>query len=229
MKVTGIVTSPRKNGNTALLVDKVIEGAKKSGAEVEIIYLPELNIEFCHGCLGCMRTGKCPISDDFEMVKSKMLNSDGLIIGTPTYMNSYNALLKKLLERFGLYEHMTSEVFGNKYIAVVTTSLGQANGAINALSSQVGIYGRAFNTGNIALNLKGKGSKDYPETLKSAENLGEKLVHDITNKTPYKSQNLLYRMIVKLFVRPQFTKVITQNKDGFQKAVYDYLHKNNLI
>lgn len=229
MKIISLVSSPRKNSNTIFLVEEVIKSAKNEGAEVEIIDLSKAHIEFCSGCLTCMRTGKCIIKDDFEQIKSKMRSSDGIIIGTPTYMNSYNAVLKRFLERFGLYEHMTSEVFGNKYVAVVTTSLGQADGAIKALSSQVGIYGRAFNSGNIAAPLKGRELKDCPEILESANSLGKKLVNDINKQEPYKYQNLIHRIIVKLFIRPQFSKVIKRNKDDFQKAIYEYLHKNGKI
>ena len=53
MKVTGFVGSPRKNGNTDCLVQKMLEGASTKGAETQIVYLNDLNIKECQACMKC--------------------------------------------------------------------------------------------------------------------------------------------------------------------------------
>lgn len=58
MKIIAIVSSPRKNSDTGILAKAVLEGANSEGSETEYIQLNEQHIEFCKGCLGCMRTGQ---------------------------------------------------------------------------------------------------------------------------------------------------------------------------
>ena len=81
MKVTAIVASPRKGGNTEALVDKMIEGCKSTGdVEVVKIFLVDKKIDWCKGCMTCCYpppgTGKCVIKDDMEEIIEHMRESD---------------------------------------------------------------------------------------------------------------------------------------------------------
>lgn len=229
MKIIGLLSSPRKNGNTKVLLDAVLNGAKESGADIETIYLADKNIEYCKGCLGCMASGKCPINDDFEWIKNKIMEADGIVIATPTYMGSYNGMLRVLLERLGLFEHMTSAVFGNKYFAVVTTAGGRVGDTIKSLSAQVGVFGRGYFSGGIGLAVKDKKATDYDEIINKCRQLGHKLVDDIRTKKTFPLQNPILRFFTCLLIRPQFKKVIIRNKDKSHKAVYQHLYENNKI
>ncbi len=104
MKLTAIIGSPRKNSNTEILVDKVIEGCKSQGeAEVDKIFIADKKIEFCNGCLACMgaEPGElvCSIKDDMSEILQRMKESDAFVFGTPNHMRTISAMLLNFLCR----------------------------------------------------------------------------------------------------------------------------------
>jgi NAD(P)H-dependent FMN reductase len=101
MKVLGIVASPRKSGNTDILVRKVLMGAKERGAETDLVYLNELNIKFCQGCGECAETGVCVQEDDMQALYKKLDEAERLVFGTPVYMNNLSGQMKVFADRCG--------------------------------------------------------------------------------------------------------------------------------
>lgn len=104
MKVTAIIGSPRKAGNTETLVDKVIAGYKsKADAEVVKIFVVDKKIDYCKGCMTCCYpppgTGKCVIKDDMEEILQHMRSSDAYIFGSPNHMGTITAPLLNFLSR----------------------------------------------------------------------------------------------------------------------------------
>lgn len=99
MNVLGIVCSPRKGGNTEILVQEALAGARDSGAKTELLTVRDKDIKPCDGCLSCKKTGECHIKDDMQLVYEKMLNADGIVIGTPVYFWSISGQAKVLLDR----------------------------------------------------------------------------------------------------------------------------------
>ena len=104
MKLTAIIGSPRKNSNTEILVDKVIEGCKSQGeAEVDKIFIADKKIEFCNGCLACMGSAPgelvCSIKDDMSEILQRMKESDAFVFGTPNHMRTISAMLLNFLCR----------------------------------------------------------------------------------------------------------------------------------
>ncbi len=99
-KILGIVGSPRCNGNTHLLVSRVMEGARESGAETETILLGDLHIRECDGCHACWRNHPCSKDDDMNALYSKIMESDHIVFGTPVYWYGPTALMKALVDRF---------------------------------------------------------------------------------------------------------------------------------
>lgn len=89
MKVVGFGCSPRKGGNTDILVEQVLATASKAGAEIEFLRIADMKISPCDGCWTCKETGQCHIKDDMQDLYSKLLNADGIVIGSPTHM-AYN-------------------------------------------------------------------------------------------------------------------------------------------
>ena len=90
--------SPRK-GNTQILVNEALSGAKESGAEVELIRICEMNIAACDGCETCHQSGECRIKDDMQKLYRKMLETDGIILGSPVYFWSVSAQAKTFMDR----------------------------------------------------------------------------------------------------------------------------------
>jgi multimeric flavodoxin WrbA len=102
IKVIGISGSPRKGGNTEILVKNSLEAAKTEGADTEFILLSEKKIEPCIAC-GVCSTGSCIIDDDFMEVFEKMTEADGLIFASPSYYESMTPQMKALIDRSGTF------------------------------------------------------------------------------------------------------------------------------
>lgn len=102
MKAVGIVGSPRRGGNTEILVAHCLQAMKEEGLETELVPLAGLNIGGCTGCWWCVENTGCVIEDDMQPVFEKMRDADAIIIGSPVYFGSATSLVKGLLERAGL-------------------------------------------------------------------------------------------------------------------------------
>ena len=100
MKVLGVVGSPRKGGNTDILVDRALSGAQEKGNTTQKIFLNDLIIKPCQACMSCKKTGKCAIDDDMQKVYAQVLESDCLILGTPIYWLGVTAQMKIFIDRW---------------------------------------------------------------------------------------------------------------------------------
>lgn len=99
MKVLGIAGSPRRGGNTDLLLAEAMRGAASQGAEVKTIALSELCIAPCDHCDACLARGKCKIQDDIQMVFREMEEADRIILATPIHFVGPSAHLKIMIDR----------------------------------------------------------------------------------------------------------------------------------
>jgi len=101
MKIIGIIASPRKEGNTSWVVNKILEGAKEKGAETHSWCFSDLDIEPCRGCL-CCHDGSdrgCIINDDMQELYDAMEHADALVLGSPVYMGQMSAQAKIFTDR----------------------------------------------------------------------------------------------------------------------------------
>lgn len=98
-KVLILSGSPRKDGNSDILCNEFMRGAKDGGNEVEKIRVAEKNIGYCRACYACRNTGVCAIRDDMAEVLQKMIDADVLVFATPVYFYSIDAQLKALIDR----------------------------------------------------------------------------------------------------------------------------------
>ncbi len=100
VRVLGIVGSPRRGGNTEVLVDEVLAGASAAGAMVEKVVLNELDIRPCQACNGCAKTGQCVQKDDMAAVLKQMEGSQVWVMGTPVYWWGPSAQFKAFMDRW---------------------------------------------------------------------------------------------------------------------------------
>jgi len=100
MKILAVVGSPRKGGNTDILLSKIAEGAKAGGAEVETVHLGGLQIRECDGCHACWKGRVCSKDDDMRGLYPKISESDIIVFGTPVYWYGPTALMKAVIDRF---------------------------------------------------------------------------------------------------------------------------------
>jgi multimeric flavodoxin WrbA len=98
-KLCAVYGSPRRKGNTALLLKRAIEGAREEGAEVTEIVLRDKKISPCLEIYGCKESGKCVIKDDFHEIIDLLLKSKGLILASPIFFYSLSAQSKLLIDR----------------------------------------------------------------------------------------------------------------------------------
>ena len=93
--------SPRLSGNTSILLQNFIDGAKTRTNQIQQVNPYEINLEFCRGCLRCNLIGKCSISnDDWHEISKKIHEADVLVFATPIYFHHVSAPLKIILDRF---------------------------------------------------------------------------------------------------------------------------------
>jgi multimeric flavodoxin WrbA len=99
VKILGVMGSPRIKGNTDLLLDEALKGARSQGAEVEKIVVDKLKIAPCREYYGCLKDGNCVIRDDMDEIYPKLLAADGIIIASPMFFYGLTAQLKALIDR----------------------------------------------------------------------------------------------------------------------------------
>lgn len=99
-KVLVISGSPRKNGNSDILCDFFIKGAKESNNQVEKVFLHEKNVNYCNACDYCRsHNGECVQKDDSNNIIDKMIEADVIVMSSPVYFYSINAKVKALIDR----------------------------------------------------------------------------------------------------------------------------------
>ncbi|AQS59606.1 flavodoxin family protein [Desulforamulus ferrireducens] len=104
MKVLGFNGSPRKQWNTATLLNKALEGAASKGATTEIVHLYDLNFKGCISCFACKTIngtsyGKCALQDDLEPYLRKIEEADAIVLGSPIYFGCVTGEMRSFLER----------------------------------------------------------------------------------------------------------------------------------
>ena len=205
MKILGINASPRSSKSQTLkLVKAVLEGAKSKGARTELVDICKLNIEFCNACGICHKKGKCVKKDDFQTIYEKIMDADGLVMGSPNYFRSITAQMKTMIDRMADAIHC--QLLIGKYTVNVATSggSGQYKQVTQYLNRTMLNFG-SFVTGSIGVSMR-DGSEDFENAQKMAFQLGEKLTEDIRVKKNYPNQK----------------RIMKENKTYFQDLVKMY-------
>lgn len=99
MKILAIYGSPRRQGNTAHLLRRCVQGVRETGAEVKELVLRDLRMSPCLEIYGCKSTGRCFIKDDFQQVYDDLQGCDGLVLASPIFFYTVSASTKILMDR----------------------------------------------------------------------------------------------------------------------------------
>lgn len=182
-KIVILKGSPRKNGNTAALADRLAEGAEAAGAQVDNFYLHGMDISPCDACDACRTetyTG-CIIEDDMQMIYPKLLEADALVIASPVYYFTMSAQTKLFMDRcYALTEGDESLLKGKEVGILMAYEDADpfVSGAVNALrafqdayryigAEIVGmVYAQAYEAGEIL---------DDEDVMERAFALGQRL------------------------------------------------------
>ena len=136
MYVVAFNGSPRRDGNTAVLIETVLERLRAAGIETEHVQLAGRRLAGCTGCLTCRETldMTCVIDDDVvNACIAKMVAADGIIIGSPVYYADLTTNTKALIERAGYVTRGNGEALRRKVGAAVVAV--RRGGAIHAFDS----------------------------------------------------------------------------------------------
>lgn len=221
MKILGINASPRGNESKTLqLVKSVLKGAESEGADVELIDLYKLSIEYCTGCGACYATGECPQIDDFEGLFDRILNSNGIVFGAPNYINSVPAPMKAFFDR--LSDAIHCQMLTGKFGCSVSTAGGsKADVVVEYMNSVL------MNLGVTVVGGLGVAVGMYPSALEqaagNAEDLGKKLAKSIRGEIKYPDQDEMHRQTTEYFCQ-----LVKSDKERFAHD-YDWYVQKGLI
>ena len=179
MKVIAFNGSPRKDGNTFILINHVFRELEKEGIETELVQLSEKEIHGCIACYKCFenKDKQCAVKTDAanEYIE-KIINADGIVLGSPVYFMDVTPEMKALIDRAGFVSSANGRMYTNKVGATVAAF--RRTGAMHAvdsmnhflLSQQIFIVGRAVGVGRE----KGEAEKDE-EGVQLAKSLGQRM------------------------------------------------------
>ncbi len=186
----GISGSPRRGGNTDLLLAEVIRGAESSGAEVKTIVLCQLNIAPCDHNDDCLVAGDCSIQDDMQRVYRELEAADRLVLASPLHFMGVTAQAKAMIDRcqalWAKKYKLKIPPLGNSrerkglFISVAgsraTNQFGPALATVKSLfiSLDITYAGELVFSG---IDKKGVITK-HPDALKQAHLAGQRLVED---------------------------------------------------
>jgi len=99
VKVLGLSGSPRRGGNTDILLEEMLKGAEEQGAQTQKIIISQLTFTPCTGCHGCDEDGVCVLKDDMEGIYPKLMEADWIILASPIFFYGVTAWTKALIDR----------------------------------------------------------------------------------------------------------------------------------
>ncbi len=185
MKILGIWGSPRKGGNSDLLLNTFLEGAREAGADVERIALRELKISPCLEIYHCFKDGTCPIKDDMLPLYDKLLAADVVALASPIFFYSLSAQTKAMIDRtqalWSRRYHLKQDFPGPERQGVLLCT-GATHGKLLFVSARL-VAKYFFDAINVTyaaeILVRGVDEKgvilERPEVLEQAKDLGRRL------------------------------------------------------
>jgi multimeric flavodoxin WrbA len=191
LKVLGIAGSPRKEGNTDLLLEQVLAGASNKQTKIKKVYLRKLRIAPCLHCDGCLNTGICVQHDDMQWLQQDLREADRIVLASPIFFMSLTAQTKAMIDR-------CQALWAMKYVMKVPVAIppGKKRRGIfvsvggtrykNLFDPSKAILKAWFHTLEVkfdgeltflGIDEKGAISK-HPSALKDAHELGKRLVSE---------------------------------------------------
>ena len=181
MKILGIVCSPRRGGNTEILMTHALASARDSGAETEMVLVADLSIGPCDACGACLSEGACQKEDDMQVLYDKFEAVDGIIFGTPVYFLNVSAQAKAIMDR--TYACLWQGKLRGKVAAAIAAARRVGAGQVLSLMYSFFNVQRMFNAGGAIgygrekgeVN-EGPGGSPFFTALQEAEAIGRNVV-----------------------------------------------------
>ena len=224
MKILGISTSGRLNGNTSRLVNHCLAKTAELGAQTEFIWAGNKKLSYCTACEHCMKTGECIIKDDYQEIMTKVLEADGLILGSPNYAFQMSALMKTIYERSHCLLYYQRKLVGKYAIGISVGGHSYMTKTIAKIIAQ-GIW---LCGGYYAGYLAGVSvRRDEPELVDEAKTLTRagKLAAKLFNAVRHKKEFRWQKWLRSRFLFPAVTRMVVNNKDKYSYLYNYYLGK----
>lgn len=184
--VLGILGSPRPRGNTALLLESFLEGAREAGAEVVLLDVTRMFISGCRACNDCQDNGVCVVDDDMRTFYDALRRADVLVLATPLYFSGMSSQLKSVIDRCQCLWQMVSKgkLPGAKHGYLLSVG-AMRNANFKNVSSEVRSFfigvGISFRGEVTVPGVESEGDiRSHPEALARAYRLGQGAVPSIT-------------------------------------------------
>lgn len=186
-KVLVISGSPRPKGNTFKITNLVEENVKKYGeVEFDYFFLKKANLDFCRGCLICMKKGEefCPCKDDSLILRDKMASADGIVFISPVYVHSVSALMKNFYDRFAYMCHQP-RLIDKPSLLIVTTELSGGAETLKYMEFPAFTWGcKIIDTLDVVYDSFKEESSYRSKTLKRISAVSEKFYKAIESADP---------------------------------------------
>ncbi len=185
MKVLGIMGSPRIGGNTDLLLDEALRGAREAGADTEKLLLDRLNIIPCKEIYQCGKDGTCPLRDDMKTLYQTVLDADVIIAASPIFFYTVSAQMMGFISRCQalwarryILKQVHSPLKKGSFIGVGATKGAKLfDGPKLTMKYFFDAVNAAYTADLLVRGIDKKGEiKDHPEQLAEAYELGKKLI-----------------------------------------------------
>lgn len=155
MRVVGINGSPRKDGNTAIILRTVFAELEKHGIQTELVQMAGSSVRGCLACYACFKNKnrQCIQKDGINAIIAKMVEADGIILGSPVYFTDVTAEMKAFIDRVGLVSKANDYLF--KYKAGAAVMAVRRGGATHALDTMYHFlhYNQMFTVGSTYWNM----------------------------------------------------------------------------
>ena len=184
MKILGLMGSPRIKGNTDLLLEEALRGARGQPAEVEKIVVDRLKIAPCREYYGCLKDGNCVIRDDMDAIYPKLVAADGIIVASPIFFYGLSAQVKALIDRCQalwarkyVLKNLPDSARKGAFIAVGATEGRQLfDGSILTVKYFFKAFGVEYVDELLIRGVEERGEiKKHPDALSDAFSMGERL------------------------------------------------------
>lgn len=138
-----LINASNRKKNTYKLLSSIEGILKNKGYKTEIISLSNYKIDFCKGCEACILKGNCFVKDEVDIIMKKIIESDGIVIGTPVYLNNMSGILKTFIDRTCSWFHR-SEVAQKPTLLVANTQGSGLKNTINSIKEAMIQWGVSF-------------------------------------------------------------------------------------